>query len=162
MTPHHCPTSLDALRTLPVTVKPHWRSWWLRLLGPLILLGDWLGLRVARRYLDDYWTTAGGWLHAPRGHTGPVPAGLELHESVHDWQARTRRLHSIRYLGRGYRRHAEAQAQACAVALGHRTLEQAAESMADPIYRMGLTVEAAEGWILAYTARWRRDCEDVT
>lgn len=162
MTPHRCPKSLDELHTLPVTVKPAWRSWWLRIFGPIILLGDWLGVRVATRFLDDYWTTAGGWNHAPRGFDGEVPRGLELHESVHDWQKRTCRAHDVRYVvSLDYRRHAEAQAYALEVVLGLRDLMAAARSMADPIYAMALTESAAQGWILAYMSRWRRDCEDV-
>lgn len=161
MTPHRCPTSLDELPTLPVRVKPRWKGLLAHLLGWLAELGAWLRVRMAVRFLDDYHTVIAGVHYAPRGSIGPLRRGLILHEGVHAWQAKTRALHGVRYLGRGYRRHAEAQAYALEVALGERSLEVAARSMADPIYAMGLSVEEAEGWILAYVARWWRDCTDI-
>jgi len=161
MKPMRCPKSLVELRELPVEVKPNWSGVTARVIGAVVAVGAWLRVRAATRFLDEYYTVISGTLYTPRG-SRRVPESLMLHEGVHDWQQRTRSLHSVRYtLSRRYRRHAEAQAYGLEVALGMRSMQSAARSMSDPIYAMGLSHAKAESWIAVYVGRWENDCRDV-
>lgn len=162
MTPERCPSSLDEMPQLEVRVKPDWKGVLGCLVGASLWLGAALRIRAARRALDDYHQQIGGVHYAPRGATLPLSREIEMHERVHGWQGKRHTAHALRYtFSRRYRRHAEAQAYALEVVLELDTLAATSGHMADPIYALGLTPDESAGWILAYVARWRRDCEDV-
>lgn len=158
------PKSLTVLRTLPVRIKPDWHGFAAKLVGAVLWLGELVRVRAATRALDRFVQVIDGVIYAPRGSDGKLGKGLLTHESVHDYQQRTRG--KVRYVlgyycSRKYRRHAEAMAYAVEVAIGARGLQDAAESASDPIYAMKWTQADASVLIGSYVKQWTTQCKGV-
>jgi len=149
------PTSLHELAELEIREKPDWKGVAAHLVGWIAQIGDWLGIEIATRFLDEFATTIDGVIYIPRGRES-ISRSLELHEMVHHWQERIHRFYKIRYLiSPWFRLHAEAQAYSLEVAIGTRTLQSAAEGLSDGIYFLCLDLDIARAWLTLYAEQWR-------
>lgn len=129
-----------------------------------------LGLdTLAHNWWDNFHAQIGGAAYPASRYGATLPVSSKHHEGVHLWQRGRYGWGHVLAYGldpRGldfpilrnhtpvYRAHAEAQAYGFEVAKGWRTTEQAAVSMAKPIYALGLTKAEAVDLVSLYAARW--------